>query len=229
LQKLSFRTRKRGTPKQIGKKFPVLEKKKLPKRISLPSLRNKATGITDLTYIGPTLEKPGYISFNMLGEPVEAKIQLVDSIDNVAQWGVNNSVVYLDKKVPMPYQKYLSCHELIEQTLERKYGIPWNPYGHAAAEELEKRLFRQSHPEREWKNYSKFVKTIYEMNRAGGKTGHKKTDLARAFELLAEKRRQLKWAERGIDSVVRSKADRLEHAEFSRDLKRSIDRHLRSG
>lgn len=33
----SFRTRKRGTPRQIGKKFPVLEKKKLPPRIMGPS------------------------------------------------------------------------------------------------------------------------------------------------------------------------------------------------
>lgn len=31
----SFRTRKRGTPRQIGKKFPVLEKKKLPPKISI--------------------------------------------------------------------------------------------------------------------------------------------------------------------------------------------------
>jgi hypothetical protein len=31
MSKIGFRTRKRGTPKQIGKKFPVLEKKPLPK------------------------------------------------------------------------------------------------------------------------------------------------------------------------------------------------------
>lgn len=32
---MSFRTRKRGTPRQIGKKFPVQEKKKLPPKIRL--------------------------------------------------------------------------------------------------------------------------------------------------------------------------------------------------
>ena len=191
---LAFRTRKRGSPKQIGKKFPVMEKKKLPPRISLPSLRNNATGITHLTYLAPTLEKPGYVSFNMLGDPVEAKIQLVDSIQNVGNWDIANDVVYLDKKVPMPYQKYLSAHELIEQTLEKKYGIAWDPYGHAVSEELEHRLFRQSHPESEWKNYSKFVKMIYEMNRAGGKAGRNRANLARAFELLAERRRKLRMA-----------------------------------
>ena len=31
MSKIGFRTRKRGTPNQIGKKFPVLEKRKLPK------------------------------------------------------------------------------------------------------------------------------------------------------------------------------------------------------
>ena len=34
MSKIGFRTRKRGTPRQIGKKFPVLGKRKLPKKIA---------------------------------------------------------------------------------------------------------------------------------------------------------------------------------------------------
>lgn len=47
--KPKFKRRKRGTPKQIGKVFPVLDKKKLPTKISLRggkiiALRSPATG-----------------------------------------------------------------------------------------------------------------------------------------------------------------------------------------
>lgn len=39
---MSWRTRKRGTLRQVGKKFQVMEKKKLPPKISMPARITKA-------------------------------------------------------------------------------------------------------------------------------------------------------------------------------------------
>jgi hypothetical protein len=71
------------------------------------------------------------------------------------------------------------------------------------------------------------------MNRTGGKTGHDKIDLTRAFELLAEKRKALqkqeiplKWQERAYSGILKKQTDSKELANFRKQLKKSINKHL---
>lgn len=182
---MKWRKRTHGSPRQLGKPFPVYEKKKLPKRLSIPAAAGRITGITQVTYFAPTLERDGFISFSFGGELLKAAIKLVDKEKSIGQWDISKPIVYLDKKVPMSWQKYLSIHELLESHLQKKYNIPWNPYGHLIANELEHRVFRQSHPESEWRKYDKTVKFFSEMNATGGKIG-KSGQLHRAFAMLRQ-------------------------------------------
>jgi hypothetical protein len=209
---VQFRKRKKGTPRQIGTTFPILQKKKLPAKIALkmPSFRNNETGLTDVTYTAPTLEKDGMISFNFGSDIVQDVVKLVSREQSIGQWDINKPIVYLDNKVPMIWQKSLSVHEALERHLEKKYGIPWQSGGHLISDQVEKRLFLQSRSLREWNEYSRTVRFFGEMNRTGGKTGHDKIDLTRAFELLAEKRKALqkqeiplKWQERAYSGILK--------------------------
>jgi hypothetical protein len=225
---VSFRTRKRGTARQIGTKFPILEKKRLPPKISMrmPSFKNNATGISDVTYSAPALDKDGSVSFNFGSDVVQAVVKLVPREEAIGQWDINKPIVYLDNKVPMPWQKSLAIHEALERHLEKKYGIPWNEGGHLIADEVEKRLFLQSRSLKEWKDYTKTVRFFSEMNRAGGKTGHDKVDLEKAFDLLSQKQRSLKWQERGLNSILAKETEALEAKEFGDILRGSIDKLL---
>jgi hypothetical protein len=228
LAAVGFRTRKRGTSRQIGKVFPVIERKKLPPRIAvkMPSFRNNETGLTDVTYTAPTLDKDGFISFNFGSDVVQDVVKLVPREQSIGQWDINKPIVYIDNKVPMIWQKSLSVHEALERHLQKKYGIPWQSGGHLISDQVEKRLFLQSRSLKEWNEYTRTVRFFGEMNRAGGKTGRDRIDLARAFEILAEKRRQLSWSGRGLDSIVQKQTDRRELTKFSKELKNAIDKKL---
>jgi hypothetical protein len=227
MSSLGFRTRTRGTRKQVGKRFPVLEKKKLPRKISIkrPTMSNNESGITDLTYVPPADSKDGYISFVFDGEQVASRIRLVDKEQNIGQWAVGEPVVFLDKKIGIGWIKYLSLHETLESYLEKRYGIDWNPYGHLLAEQIEHREFRKTHPESEWKLYDKQVRQVAHMN-AGGKIGGSKINLQRAFDILAQRRRAINWQERGLNSVVQQRTQQIENKDFGRHLRDTINRHL---
>jgi len=201
---VQFRTRTRGTARQVGQRFPVIEKKKLPPRISIkrPTYGNRDSGISDITYMPPNEDKEGYIEFKFDGHKISGAIRLVDKEDSIGQWSTSGRpIVFLDKKIGIGWIKYLSLHELLERFLQNRYNIPWQPYGHLISDEIERREFLKSHPKSEWEQYSKQVKQVSRMNQ-GGKLGSKRANLERAFEVLAEKRRQLTWAERGLDGIV---------------------------
>jgi hypothetical protein len=59
-----------------------MKKKRLPQKIAVkrsePALNNKESGITELTYVPPKIEKDGLISFKFGNDTIESKIRLVD-------------------------------------------------------------------------------------------------------------------------------------------------------
>ena len=189
-----FRTRIHG--KQKGQKFPILERKKLPAKISIkhspnvPTFRNKESGITCLEYKPPTVDKEGEISFRFCGKPVQSKIRMVDKERNVGQWSVTDPTVFVDKKIGIGFIRFLSLHEALESYLQKKLGINWQPYGHLLAEAMEHREFLKGHLESEWKLYDKQVRQVAHMNIAGSKMGGARNELKKAFEILAENRAQ---------------------------------------
>ena len=194
MSRQSFRTRTRGTARQVGQRFPILEKKTLPPRISLkrPTLSNMQSGISDVTYVPPNENQEGSIQFEWDGHRLSGAIRLVDKEDSIGQWSTSGRpIVFLDKKIGVGWIKYLSMHELLERFLQNYYNIPWDPFGHLISETVERREFLKSHPKSEWDQYSRQVQQVYQMN-AGGKTGRNNVNLQRAFEILAEKRRQMK-------------------------------------
>ena len=194
---LRFRRRNSGTPNQIGKIFPVIEKKKLPAKIALgkrsakPTWNNKESGITNLEYKPPTIDHDGEIAFDFEGEKVYSKIRLVDKEKNIGQWSVTEPTVYLDKKIGIGWIRYLSLHEALESYLQKHYNINWQPFGHLLAEAIEHREFLKRHPESEWKLYDKQVRQVAHMNLTGGKANNIKLDLRRAFQIFTEKKNQL--------------------------------------
>jgi hypothetical protein len=225
---VGFRTRTRGTIRQIGLKFPVLEKKKLPPRISLkrPTLSNMESGIENVTYIPPNENQDGYIEFTWDGHKLQGAIRLVDKEDAIGQWSTSGRpIVFLDKKLGIGFIKYCAEHELIERFLQTHYNIPWDPFGHLLAEHFEMAEYLKSHPKSEWDQYSTQVRQLSRMN-AGGKTGHDKANLEKAFELLHHKQKILKWQSRGLDSIGQTRADKIEYAMFAKKLKEVIDKKL---
>lgn len=180
-----FRTRKRGTARQIGTKFPVLQKKKLPPRISLPSHKNKISGVTAVTYEPPFEGKEGSISFFFSGDMISNTIKVVDKNSRVGQFDVLQPVVYVSSDVPAKWLRYLAIHESLEAQFVKKYKIDENS-AHTLAEEIELREFLKSHPIHEWKRYEATCKFVHKLD--GGKVS-KKVELERAFALLAQSKR----------------------------------------
>lgn len=223
---MQFRTRKHGTPSQIGKKFPVVEKKKLPPKISLPNAHNRMSGISAITYVPPAEGKDGKISFLFDGTQISNTIVVVPKNERVGQFDLLKNAVYVDDDVAQKWIKYLSIHESIERYLKLKYDLNENAEGHVLANDIEKREFLKSHPLSEWRQYDKTVKFVSHLNSASGGKATREVDLHRAYELLDKKRRQLLWATKGIDSVVKKRSDDYEEEDFAKQLKRSIAKKL---
>ena len=221
-----FRTRTRGTVRQIGQKFPVFEKKKLPPKIAVKSRRPRIRGhqITDMEYTPPTEDKPGKISFKFDGKQISNYIQLVDRNANVGNFDVFKNTVYIDNTVAHKYIQSLALHESLERYF-RELGLNEFGPGHLLAEDLEKQAFLKSgHDQKEWENYSKLVEFVHRIA-SGGKISDLK--LERAYALLAQRQRQLKWQSRGLDSIVQKQTEAREQKAFGKDLKKIIDRKLR--
>lgn len=228
---MQFRTRTRGTARQIGQTFPIFKKKKLPAKIALkqickrPTLSNMESGVTDITYTPPTEDQDGFLEFKWCGHKISGAIRLVDREDSIAQWSTEGRpVAFVDKKLGAGWIKYCVLHELLERFLQNHYNIPWQRGGHTISEEVERREMLKGHSPQEYAQYDKQVAQISRMN-AGAKVG-KKVDLERAFELLAQKRRQLAWQDRGISGILHKQTDRRELAGFQKQLKNSIDKRL---
>jgi hypothetical protein len=189
-------------------------------------MSNTDSGIEKVTYNPPSEHSDGFIAFTFDGKKLSAAIRMVDKEDAIGQWSVSEpAVIFVDKKIGIGFIKYLCEHELLERHLDKNYGIPWDPYAHSLAEEFEHREFRKSHPESEWHQYSRQVKQVSHMNE-GGKVS-RKVNLERAFELLADRRRQLAWSERGLNSIVQKQTNQRELTKFSRELKKAVDKKLR--
>lgn len=238
-RQIGFLTRKHGTARQRGTVFPVLKKGQLPARLALPKPRssggvrasqaakptfgNNESGISNITYLPPS-DKEGYIEFNWGGHKLSGSIVLVDKEDNIGQWSpTGKPVVYLDKKLGVGFIKYCAIHELLERFFQNKLNLPWDTVGHNLAEEIERREYSKSHDD--WDLYSKQVRQISRMN-MGGKTG-RKIDLKKAFAKLSEKQRELKWHERGLDSILMKQTAEEERKMFSAQLKKALKRHLK--
>jgi hypothetical protein len=190
---MQFRTRKHGTIKQVGKKFPVVEKKKLPARISMPSPRNRISGISDVNFTAPTQGSDGKISFNFDGTRINNLIRIVQKDERVGQWDLLGNILYVDDNLPSKWLKYIAVHESVEAYLSKKYKLNPDEEAHTLAEDIEHRFFlQQGHGENEWNQYSKTCKFVSKLN-AGGKVG-RKVSLRRAYGLLAQKRRLLEFA-----------------------------------
>ena len=127
---IDWRTRTGGTKRQVGSKFPVFEKEKLPPKITLkrPTISNKESGISNFEYSPPTVDTDGKISFMFDGDKISSKIRLVDKEKNIGQWSQNENAVYLDRKIGVGWIRYLSLHEALEGYLQKKYKLPWNPF-----------------------------------------------------------------------------------------------------
>jgi hypothetical protein len=186
-----FRTRKRGTRKQIGKKFPVLEKKRLPARISMPSPRNRVSGISDVSFTAPSDRQEGQISFIFDGARISNSIRMVQRDERVGQWDLLGNVLYVDDDLPSKWLKYISVHESIESYLAKKYKLNPDSEAHTLAEDIEHRFFlQQGHSENEWIDYSKTCKFVSTLVSGGKVSG--RVSLLRAYDLFFHRRRRLR-------------------------------------
>jgi hypothetical protein len=221
---LGFRTRKHGSPKQIGRKFPIMEKKKLPPRISMPSPKNKVSGISNVSFTAPISDRDGKISFVFDGTRINNSIRIVQKDERVGQWDLLGNILYVDDDLPSKWLKYIAVHESVEAYLSKKYKLNPDAEAHTLAEDIEHRFFlQQGHLENEWAQYSKTCKFVSKLN-AGGKVS-RKVNLQRAYDLLARKRKQLNWQERGLNSIVQKQSQSIENQEFGEHLRKTIDRH----
>ena len=166
---MSFKTRTKGTSKQIGQHFPVPYKNQLPVKIALNKphrvpVETNSHSAKIIDYIAPRNGKDGFISANFDGEEISAKVKLIDANQNVAQWAATgNPTVFVDSGLPSKYVKSCSLHELIESTLSRELGIEFDKdKGHQISEQLEKQAWLQSgHTNKEWAKYSSICDNIH--------------------------------------------------------------------
>jgi hypothetical protein len=227
---VGFRTRKHGTIRQIGTRFPVLEKKKLPPKIALKKpkdiIRFKGHTIANIEYTEPSLDKPGTISLNFDNVHLSSYIQLIDKLEQVGQWDRFKNTVYLDSTTPKPFIRSCAIHEILEAYFKKKLGLDEFGPGHTLSNAFEKAVFlKGGRTEADWKTYDKYVEFIHRIASAGGKRQDK--SLERAFNLLSQRQRAIKWQDAGLQSIIRKQAQAREERAFGRDLKRILERKLK--
>jgi len=173
---MPFLTRKRGTSKQIGSKFPVRVKLKLPDKISIKKrsrlsrlLSNRK--VTDIEYDKAEGTLAGNISLMFDGRTLHSQIIIVPNERYVATWDRYTDAIYIDDNMPKKYWKSLAVHETVERYLRKQYGLDEYKEGHQASDKIEKKTFLSEHPLSEWAKYSNIVNKVHkeEMYMAGGK------------------------------------------------------------
>jgi len=176
---LRWFTRTRGSKRQIGKRFPVVEKKKLPQRFSIPRPRARPPlSISNVTYEPATQEKDGFISFRLNGANISNKIKIADTA-RVGQFDLFTPTVYVHSNIPSKYQKALAQHESLEAYFRKRFGLNEEAEGHILAEDIERREFLKSRSLSDWMTYEKTVKFA---SRLGGK--YRPAALRKAYEVL---------------------------------------------
>lgn len=184
---MKWKTRTRGSARQIGQKFPVREKKKLPKLIqtTFPSGRKglepfyrKAQSYREALakrmarkpvlmryYVSPEgygSDQFGMIQFYYDGAFLSNAVRLVTHDKWVGSWDKSKPWIYIDDDVPPKYWKSLAIHESVEKYLKEKYGLDENAEGHEASEEVERRRFcKESKCPADWDEYSKIVERVH--------------------------------------------------------------------
>jgi hypothetical protein len=164
-----------------------MEKKLLPKKITMKMPIAKTLEVTHVKYTPPTLlDNKGHISFLFDRRKLSAPIVLVDRNPKVAQWGIKpTDPIYIDKQLGIGFVKSVSIHEVIERYLQEHYNIPWQPHGHAIAEWAEHKYCRAMHPESDWNKENANVNFIAKSS-AGGKLNVNPAVLHTAFRLLSQ-------------------------------------------
>jgi hypothetical protein len=170
---LSYLTRKKGTPSQIGIRFPVKKKLTLPPKIAIVNKKARLLAlrkVRDIHYDGKS------ISLIFDGQRLRGDIIIVPSERYVATWDRVNGNIYIDDNIPKQYWKSLGVHEAVERYLKKRYGLSEFGDGHQVAEKVEKKTFLTEHTPSEWAKYSNIVDGVHkkEMYMAGGKLMPKK-------------------------------------------------------
>jgi len=169
---VKFKTRTRGTKKQVGKRFPVLEKKKLPPKIQGPIKTQKQREaiavklgnlpVAIVSYKQPTEKDTGKVSILYDGHVITNRIHLVETEPWVASWDRLKPVVYVHKDVPGKYHRPISIHETIEKYICQKYGLSDKAEGHEASETAEMGVFAdEGFSNADWIEYMKIVERIH--------------------------------------------------------------------
>jgi hypothetical protein len=144
-----WRTRRHGSQRQKGKRFPIREKKFRYKRPSIvPSL------VKIVAY------SPNKIEVEFAGELLSNSIEVLPHVVWSASWDRKRNVVYIDDNVPVQWRKYLALHETLEKHFAEK-GLDPNVAGHETAEALEKRVFLNERSPAEWNEYMQIVDRIH--------------------------------------------------------------------
>lgn len=216
-----WKTRKRGTVRQVGTKFPVVEKKSLPAKIALPAPHGGKFGsklltaerlakemaekpVTDVAYKAPAKNSPGRITFKYDGALLNNSIEIVPE-KWVGTWDRFKNTVYSDPMVPKKNVKSISIHESVEKYLKERHGLSDNAEGHEAAEELEKKTFlKHGGTLKGYSLYSKIVERIHrarmaEEERAGGKAPVK---IKLVFSPIKWEEKMPGWAVKAGASIV---------------------------
>jgi len=144
-----WRTRKQGSKRQKGKRFPIREKKFRYKKSRLvPSL------VKIVAY------SPNKIDVEFAGELLSNSIEVLPHVVWSASWDRTRNVVYIDDDVPPQWRKYLALHETLEKYFAEK-GLDPNAEAHEKAEALEKRVFLNERNPAEWDEYMQVVERIH--------------------------------------------------------------------
>jgi len=204
---MKWKKRTRGTPKQLGKPFPVGERKDLP-RLQLKKWRlrkwhrkvdrealakrmaRKPADVYEPTFRLPVPYLEGTIQVMYDGEVLTNAIEVIPHDKWVGSWDKTQRIVYIDDDLPKKYWKSLAVHESVEKYLREKYGLDENAEGHEAAEEVERRRFcKESKCPADWDEYSKIVERVHRAEmKFAEKTGGKRKELrsSTAFAVCAK-------------------------------------------
>lgn len=175
---MRFKTAKKyrgGRNRETPQSFPLLEKKKLPHKITgprlytTPSIYNRemfaekmiTKPVKVLGFTAPTSTKLGRITLQYDGTIISDQIKLVPHEPWVASWMRDYPAVVIQKEVPSEYFKSISVHEAIEKYLAEKYGLSDKAEGHEAADAIERKEFTKTRSEDEWNDYGRKVERIH--------------------------------------------------------------------
>jgi len=148
-----WKTRKHGSRKQRGKRFPVFESHYKRHK---PSLVSRTIAIASVKIVAYS---PDRIEVEFAGEIISNRIEVLAHVVWSASWDRTRNVVYIDDDVPVKWRKYLALHETLEKRFVEKGLDPIA--AHEKAEALEKLVFLSERSLAEWDEYMQIVDRIH--------------------------------------------------------------------